>query len=203
MRQEHWENVYKTKSPQQVSWTQEKPNTSLKLIAALNLKPADAIIDVGGGDSNLVDHLLGLGFKDITVLDISKQALIRAQERLGDRASRVQWICCDITQFKPSRTYALWHDRAAFHFLTTPKSIEAYLALTRKFVKDFLVLGTFSKDGPAKCSGLEITQYDPQDIASTFAPDFQMVSSKKEVHITPFDTQQNFTFCSLKRTTAL
>jgi len=141
----HWENVYETKNPDQVSWTQKKPQTSLDFIRSSGLGKDASIIDIGGGDSNLVDFLLEEGYKNITVLDISAKALEKAQERLGESAHKVKWIATDITAFEPTETYDIWHDRAAFHFLTTPEQISKYIDIAEKSVKNCLILGTFSK----------------------------------------------------------
>jgi hypothetical protein len=197
----HWETVYKTKSPQQVSWTQVIPKTSLDFIAALKLPKAAKIIDVGGGDSNLVDHLLALGYKDITVLDISDEALNKAKTRLGKAAKQVTWITTNITDFEPTTQYDLWHDRAAFHFLTSTQEIAQYQQLVDTYVKSNLIIGTFSKDGPKKCSGLDITQYSTADLCDAFAQNFKKIDCKTEDHKTPFDTLQNFSFCSFKKST--
>lgn len=154
-----WETVYETKNPDQVSWTQETPITSLAFINSFGLPKSAKIIDVGGGDSNLVDHLLAEGFENITVLDISEKALEKSKKRLGDKASKVNWVVCDVTKFEPTTTFDVWHDRAAFHFLTTSEQVEKYMATARNSVNEYLIIGTFSERGPKKCSGLEIKQY--------------------------------------------
>src|ERR1041385_3623138 len=143
-RQTHWENVYEKKQPDEVSWTQEKPATSLKLIYELQLRKDAGIIDVGGGDSKLVDYLLDEGYQDITVLDISAKALEKAKNRLQSKAERVNWIVSDVLDFQPEGTYDLWHDRAAFHFLTSPQEIKKYVDIVERAVSRFLVIGTFS-----------------------------------------------------------
>ena len=158
--------------------------------------PLDApIIDIGGGDSFLAEHLLNLGYSDITVLDISAKALARAQERLGDQAAKVSWVVSDITNFKPERKYAVWHDRAAFHFLTNLKEINHYTKIITQSLSlnGYVILGTFSKNGPLKCSGIEISQYNTEDLITTFR-DLRLIESKAIEHLTPFDTSQNFTF---------
>ncbi|MCS3871458.1 SAM-dependent methyltransferase [Chryseobacterium ginsenosidimutans] len=195
----HWENVYETKNPDQVSWTQKKPQTSLDFINSFGLKKDAKIIDIGGGDSHLVDFLLHEGYENITVLDISEKALEKAKERLGEKAEKVQWIVTDITEFEPTETYHIWHDRAAFHFLITPEQISKYVEITEKAVSKFMVLGTFSKDGPTKCSGLEITQYDEESMTKKFETSFETIHCITEDHTTPFDTVQNFVFCSFKK----
>ena len=195
----HWETVYETKNPEQVSWTQEKPQISLDLINSLELDKSAKIIDVGGGDSKLVDYLLEKGFENVSVLDISATALEKAKKRLGDKANNVNWIVSDITEFSPSTTYDLWHDRAAFHFLTTPEQISKYVNIVRNAVTGYLIIGTFSENGPKKCSGLDIKQYSEDKLITEFENYFEKITCTTEDHITPFDTMQNFLFCSFKR----
>lgn len=191
---EHWNTIYSTKSPSEVSWTQETPERSLYFIHNTNLSKATAIIDIGGGDSCLVDYLLKENYTDITVLDISEEAINRAKMRLGKNASKIKWIVCDINTFSPTRTYDIWHDRAAFHFLTQPKDIERYITLINSYVSSFFIIGTFSKNGPLKCSGLDIKQYTGQDLEELVIKNFNLVEYMNEDHITPFETVQNFTF---------
>ena len=192
----HWETVYSTKTPQEVSWTQEKPAISLDFISSFKLDKSASIIDIGGGDSLLVDFLLDLGYTNISVLDISAHAIERAKVRLGDKASLVTWIVSDINEYQPEITYDLWHDRAAFHFLTAPSDIRRYASLVSNHAKN-LVIGTFSKDGPLKCSGLEITQYDEVSLGDLFkAEGFECIETKREDHQTPFGSTQNFVFAS-------
>ena len=197
-KKEHWEKVYETKTPDQVSWTQAKPELSLKFIHELAVDKNSPIIDIGGGDGKLVDFLLTDGFSDITVLDISGKAIERAKLRLGAVAEMVQWIELDINDFVPTRKYTLWHDRAAFHFLTTSYEQERYVNLVNTHVTDFLVIGTFSEEGPLKCSGLEIQQYAEFSMVDQFKG-FEKINCENENHLTPFDTIQNFIFCSFKK----
>jgi hypothetical protein len=198
-RKIHWETVYSTKQPHEVSWTQAVPQTSLDFIRGFNLPKTAAIIDIGGGDSQLVDCLLAEGYENLTVLDISENALLRAQKRLGDKAQKVRWIVSDITQFEPTEQYDVWHDRATFHFLTAEKQVNFYQNLTAKAVKGYLTIATFSKNGPKKCSGLEICQYDEADLEAVLTEQFDKIKCINEDHTTPFGTQQNFTFCSFKK----
>ena len=196
---EHWETVYATKTPQEVSWTQEKPTISLDFISSFQLDKSASIIDIGGGDSLLVDFLLDLGYTNISVLDISSHAIERAKVRLGEKASLVTWIVSDINDFEPLQNYDLWHDRAAFHFLTNQRDIERYVKLVSNHVKQ-LVIGTFSTNGPFKCSGLEITQYDENELGQLFGPlGFEVQTTKREDHMTPFGTTQNFVFASMMK----
>jgi len=195
-RKNHWEKVYETKQPNEVSWTQEYPKTSIDFIHETHLDKTANIIDIGGGDSKLVDYLLEEGCENITVLDISANALERAKKRLGKNAEKVTWIVSDITEFKPETIYDIWHDRATFHFLTTPSQIKKYVEITEKWVANFLILGTFSENGPKKCSGLDIKQYSESAIENQFLNSFKKLKCKTEDHTTPFETKQNFTFCS-------
>ena len=196
---DHWETVYKTKSPQQVSWTQEIPITSLQFIHSFNLPKSAEIIDVGGGDSTLVDYLLQEGFENLTVLDISEYALEKAKKRLGNNAIKVNWVVADITDFKPDRKFDIWHDRATFHFLTKKEQISKYLDTARDHVAGFITIGTFSNHGPQKCSGLPIKQYNEDNLIHELKNGFEKIHCITEDHITPFETKQNFTFCSFKR----
>lgn len=197
-RKNHWETVYNTKNPDEVSWTQEVPQISLDFIHSLQLDKSARIIDVGGGDSKLVDYLLNEGFENVTVLDISGKALERAKKRLGDKAHKVKWVESDILKFNPQETYDVWHDRAAFHFLTEPEQIQTYVELTKKVVDGHMILGTFSENGPKKCSGLDIKQYNEEAMEATFQ-NFEKIHCSTEDHKTPFNTTQNFIFCSFKK----
>lgn len=199
-RKKHWENIYGTKKINEVSWYQPTPETSLNLIDDLNIPKAASIIDIGGGDSFLVDNLLELGYQDITVLDISKKAIERAKLRIGKKSKQVKWIEADASNFTPTETYDLWHDRAAFHFLTDESEINNYIKAAKKGVKDsgYLIIGTFSTDGPKKCSGIEITQYSKKSLVSQFK-DFQKLNCQIIEHETPFNTTQSFIFCTFKK----
>lgn len=197
--QQHWDNVYATKDPDQVSWTQNIPTTSLEFIHSFPLDKNARIIDIGGGDSRLVDHLLAEGYTNLTVLDISAKALEKARVRLGKLAEKVNWIVSDATLFEPTTTYDVWHDRATFHFLTTAEQISAYLRIARKAVQGFMTIGTFSDQGPTKCSGLTIRQYNEVTLTEALDDGFRKIRCLTEDHITPFQTQQNFLFCSFKR----
>ena len=198
-RKNHWDTVYETKQPNEVSWTQENPKTSLDFINEIHFNKSAKIIDIGGGDSKLVDFLLNEGYENVTVLDISEKALERAKKRLGKNAEKVNWVVSDITEFKPETTYDIWHDRATFHFLTTPAQIKTYFEITEKWVTNFLIIGTFSENGPKKCSGLEIKQYSEIEIEKQFSNSFKKLKCITEDHITPFETKQNFTFCLFKK----
>ena len=198
-RKNHWEAVYETKQPREVSWTQENPKTSLDFIRETHLDKTAKIIDIGGGDSNLVDFLLEEGYEDISILDISAKGLDRAKKRLGKNAEKVNWIVSDITEFKPETVYDIWHDRATFHFLTTEEQIKKYEEITKKCVLNYLIIGTFSENGPKKCSGLDIKQYSETTIENQFSDSFIKLKCITEDHITPFETKQNFTFCVFEK----
>ena len=195
----HWETVYKTKDPNQVSWTQDVPKTSLDFIHSFGLKKTAKIIDIGGGDSKLVDYLIEEGFENITVLDISAQALDKAKKRLGNKAEKINWVVSDITEYKPKQTFDIWHDRATFHFLTTSEQIAKYMDTARTAVTGFLTIGTFSDNGPEKCSGLQIKQYSEEKLTAELQNGFDKIRCITEDHNTPFDTTQNFLFCSFKK----
>lgn len=200
-RKKHWEQIYQTKQLNEVSWYQSTPATSLNFFDQFKIPKAAKIIDVGGGDSLLVDHLLDRGYSDITVLDISESALVRAKLRLGQRAARVKWIVADAASFLPAEQYDFWHDRAAFHFLTQEKEIENYINTVQKSIKPsgILVIGTFSEKGPKKCSGIEIKQYSEDSMTERLKPFFEKIECISVEHNTPFDTIQQFVFCSFRK----
>jgi 2-polyprenyl-3-methyl-5-hydroxy-6-metoxy-1,4-benzoquinol methylase len=193
---EHWESVWARKKSNEVSWYQEYPKISIDLILSTNPSKDASIIDVGGGDSNLVDKLLDLGFKNITVIDISAKALERAKERLGKSAEMVKWIECDIRKFESSDRYDVWHDRALLHFLTSEKDLKNYVELTKKYIKEdgHLILATFSTNGPMMCSGLDTKQFSEESMKKLFASEFEHVKSFEEKHMTPFGTGQIFIY---------
>lgn len=197
----HWENVFKTKSLNEVSWYEPFPETSLSFFKESNISKSAKIIDIGGGDSFLADHLLKLGYTNITVLDISEAALDRAKLRLKDKSKRVKWIVADVADFSPLEKYDFWHDRAAFHFLTVEQSIINYVETIQRHLNKNgnLVIGTFSKNGPKKCSGLDIKQYSENTMSELFKAYFEKIKCIKIDHKTPFDTNQNFVYCWFKR----
>lgn len=202
-KQKHWENIYQTKELKEVSWYQPTPKTSLDFIKELNVPTTARIIDIGGGDSFLVDYLLELGYQDVSVLDISETAIEKAKQRLGRKAKNVKWIVTDITTFKSTEKYDLWHDRAAFHFLTSEQDISIYLNTAQQSIKPngFLIVGAFSEEGPKKCSGIDIRQYSETSMTQCFENLFTKIKCNVVDHKTPFDTTQNFIFCSFKKET--
>jgi len=200
-RKKHWETIYQTKELKDVSWFQPTPETSLSFLKQYNIPTTAKIIDIGGGDSFLVDNLLDLGYQDITVLDISAAALDKAKQRLGDRADKIKWIVADAATFRPTEKYDFWHDRAAFHFLTQEQEIENYLDTVQKSIQQtgVLVIGTFSEQGPKKCSGIEIKQYSETTMTDRLTRFFEKIKCITVDHKTPLDTIQNFIFCSFRK----
>ena len=197
--QNHWDSVYMAEK--QFSWFQPYPNTSMEFVELFQL-PKDAhIIDIGGGDSQFVDALLDKGYQNIYVLDISAQAIERAKQRLGPASSKVNWIVADVTEFIPPVQFDFWHDRAAFHFLTTEDKIYKYVSIAEHAIRKngYLVLGTFSEKGPEKCSGLEVKQYSAASMSARFELAFDRIKCIQEDHKTPFNTVQNFLFCSFRK----
>lgn len=200
-RKKHWEKIYQTKQLNEVSWFQPTPETSLDFIRQFNVPTTAKIIDIGGGDSFLVDNLLDKCYQDITVLDISEAAIERAKQRLGERATKVKWIVADAAKFQPTEKYDFWHDRAAFHFLTDEQEISNYLDTAQKNIRPtgVLVIGTFSEQGPKKCSGIEIKQYSENSMTVRLKNFFEKIKCITIDHKTPFDTIQNFVFCSFRK----
>jgi SAM-dependent methyltransferase len=198
-RERHWERIYDTRRPERLSWYQPYPAVSLELIEGLGPARDAPIVDVGGGASTLVDELLRRGHTDLTVLDISADALGVARRRLGASADRVRWEHTDLLDWAPGRRYAIWHDRAVFHFLTDPADADAYRALATASVAagGHLILATFAADGPDHCSGLPVARYDPDRLAARFAPAFAPVADRREHHRTPTGAEQRFTWLVL------
>lgn len=200
-RKKHWENIYQTKDLKDVSWFQPIPETSLDFFKQFNVPTNAKVIDIGGGDSLLVDHLLVLGYHDISVLDISAAAIDKAKQRLGDKAKNVKWIVADAATFKPTEKYDFWHDRAAFHFLTDEQEISNYLQTAQESINPtgVLIIGTFSEHGPKKCSGIEIKQYSETTMTDLLKKFFEKIKCITVDHKTPFGTIQNFVFCSFRK----
>lgn len=200
-QKQHWEKVFETKTDSEKSWFQPYPATSVQFIKELNIPKDAAIIDVGGGDSYLVDALVQEGYKDITVLDISGKALQNTQKRLGKNAGKVKWIESDVLHFHPPQKYDCWHDRAVFHFVTDDHEIKDYKKQIADSVKEEgkLIVGTFSEKGPEKCSGLPVHRYSQQQLTDSLATNFSKIKCIEEIHQTPFNTMQSFTFCSFQK----
>ena len=195
-KKQHWENVYRNKSPLEVSWYQQEPVLSLLLITSTQLSRGAPIIDVGGGSSTLVDKLYDQAYTDISVLDISGSALAHAKKRLANKADKVHWYETDVTHFKPPQKFALWHDRAVFHFLTSKADRESYVNVLKQALEPggHLIIMTFAIDGPRKCSGLDIVQYDADKLTAELGPGFKLVETGHEVHHAPAGNQQKFAY---------
>lgn len=201
----HWEAIYREKAEDEVSWYQPQATVSLRLIAQVGLAPEAPILDAGGGASRLVDGLLARGFSAITVLDLAGDALARARARLGAAAERVRWLEADLLDAAlPAARFALWHDRAVFHFLTTQAERSRYRAqlLHALAPEGWLVLGTFAEDGPERCSGLPVARWSSEALAAEFAPQFRLVHAERQCHRTPRGAEQRFSWCLLRRAAA-
>ena len=199
-RQEHWNEVYRTKGAQDVSWFQAEPVLSLELIKTARVPADGSILDVGGGASVLVDRLLEAGYARLGVLDISAEALALARQRLGARASGVEWFESDVTQFQPPHPFALWHDRAVFHFLTVAADRRAYVAALERTLAPggAVIIATFALDGPPQCSGLDVTRYDEQTLSAELGSGFALREVRCETHRTPWNTEQCFIYCQFQ-----
>jgi SAM-dependent methyltransferase len=200
-RAAHWQSVYESKGEREVSWFQESPSPSLELIALTGAGPASAIVDIGGGASRLIDALLAAGYADLTVLDLSDAALAASRTRLGAAGDSVDWVVADVTAWRPARTYDVWHDRAALHFLNAPEEQAAYVACVRRAVKigGHVIIGTFAVDGPEKCSGLPVTRHSAESIAALLGAGFALTDHRRHQHTTPWQSVQNFQFSSFVR----
>lgn len=198
---DHWEHIYQTKNLKEVSWYQDKPKISLELIKSFNLTKEASIIDVGGGDANLADYLLKVGFENISVLDISQTALDQVKNRLGKKAKNLKFIQADAADFQPEEKYHLWHDRATVHFLTEGWQIKKYLKTLKDSVVSggYVILATFSEKGPVKCSGRKIKQYSIEDMKELLSNKFENLECRNIDHTTPSGVVQNFTFCSFMK----
>jgi SAM-dependent methyltransferase len=202
-RKQHWEQVYETKAPDAVSWYVPHLGASLRYIKDTGLDPQKAhIIDVGGGESTLVDDLLAAGYRNVSVLDISEKALEVAAERLGSHAGLVMWIAADILEYNfAEASIDIWHDRAVFHFLTTDEQRQAYVAQVLKALRPggFAIVGTFGPNGPEKCSGLPVMRYAPDALHDTFGTRFTLLEHAVDMHTTPWGSSQEFVYCFCRR----
>lgn len=203
-RKAHWQNIYREKSPLDVSWYQQEPRLSLDLIRRTGVSSNEAIIDVGGGASVLVDFLCNEGFSKVSVLDISGHALADAEKRLGNAGSKIEWIESDITNFSPPHNYSLWHDRAVFHFLMDKSDREKYVSTLKQALRPegHLIIAAFAIGGPKQCSGLDIVQYDSPKLKAELGNEFELVDEINEIHITPANKEQAFTYFRFVRKTA-
>ena len=200
-KKKHWENIYQTKNIDGVSWYQETPYESIELIKKFSTTDSDMIIDIGCGKSFLADNLLKLNYKNITLVDISLNALKEVKDRLNNKS--LNFIETDVLNLKLEHTFDIWHDRAVFHFITNKKSIEKYISLCNEYIVEGgkLIIGTFAEDGPLKCSGLEIKRYSVENLKELFKENFEFIEGFKKLHSTPFGTQQSFTFCVFRKIT--
>ena len=200
-KKKHWENIYQTKNIDGVSWYQETPYESIELIKKFSTTDSDLIIDIGCGKSFLADNLLKLNYKNITLVDISLNALKEVKERLNNKS--LNFIETDVLNLKLERTFDIWHDRAVFHFITNKKSVEKYISLCNEYIGEGgkLIIGTFAEDGPLKCSGLEIKRYSVENLKELFKENFEFIKGFKKLHSTPFGTRQSFTFCVFRKIT--
>lgn len=200
-RRTHWDKVYEKRRPEDLTWFQEVPETSLSLIRQAGIGPKAPIIDVGGGTSSLPSSLLDEGYGNISVLDVSSTALSKARERLGPRAGRVDWIEADVLRLEPSTPWALWHDRAVFHFLTSESEREAYLKVLGRGLQEggHLIMATFALDGPSRCSGLDCVRYSPNSLESLLGSEFSLRGEAKESHRTPAGGIQAFSYAWFQR----
>ena len=200
-KKKHWENIYQTKNIDGVSWYQETPYESIELIKKFSTTDSDMIIDIGCGKSFLADNLLKLNYKNITLVDISLNALKEVKDRLNNKS--LNFIETDVLNLNLEQTFDIWHDRAVFHFITNKKSVEKYISLCNEYIGEGgkLIIGTFAEDGPIKCSGLEIKRYSVENLKKLFKENFEFLEGFKKLHCTPFDTQQSFTFCVFRKIT--
>lgn len=199
-RKQHWENVYQTKTDQDVGWYQDNPETSLKLVEKYGKRKDSQIIDVGGGNSHLSRILMSMGYTNLTILDLSSHALKRSQSRIKN-AHQLKWIETDVLSFEAKQQFQIWHDRAVFHFLLSDNEIKKYAEIAAKqIVKGgYLILGTFSETGPKSCSGLPITQYSEKKFQKVFKDNFVFVESFEAAHTTPSGNPQNFIWVVLRK----
>ena len=195
-RKEHWENVYKDKSPLEVGWYVNEPVLSLQLIANTQVALNSPIIDVGGGASVLVDHLCDKGYNNLSVLDISANALACVKDRLGDRADKIEWYDDDVTCFNPPHQFAVWHDRAVFHFLKDEPDRRSYVDVLKRALepKGHVIIAAFAIGGPTQCSGLDIVQYDAEKLQAELGEGFELLEERSELHITPSNKEQKFAY---------
>ncbi len=200
-RQKHWNGVYGAKGEAEVSWFQQTPKPSLDLLRLVGAGTDDAVIDIGGGASRLVDYLMDQGFEKISVLDLSEAALRTARVRLGERGAKVKWIAADVTNWEPGELYDVWHDRAALHFLTEPMDQAAYAARLKKGLRigGHAIIGTFAPDGPEKCSGLPVVRHDASSLSALLGREFVLIDTRRHDHKTPWASVQNFQFSTFRR----
>lgn len=200
-RQQHWDRVYTQNTPTEVSWYQAEATPSLQALDRFEAPASSPLIDIGGGASTLVDALLARGWRDLTVLDIAEPAMKASRRRLGSLAEKVEWIVADVTRWQPPRSFQVWHDRAVFHFLTHPEQRDAYRSALLAGVAPggLVIIATFALEGPDKCSGLPVQRYDAHGLAAELGGEFTLIEYWQEVHVTPWETRQSFTWCAFRR----
>ncbi len=201
LQQQHWEATYRDRLPESVTWYQERPALSLSLIEATGIGSDAAVVDVGGGCSRLVDHLLDEGYTNLTVLDLSSTAMRYARQRLGDSERNVTWVEADVLEYRFDTTFDVWHDRAVFHFLTDPVNRERYVARLNDAVSigGHVIVATFGLDGPERCSGLPVQRYGPEALSQALGVDFEVVGMQYETHHTPTGATQQFLYGHFQR----
>jgi SAM-dependent methyltransferase len=200
-RGQHWEDVYRTKGEREVSWFQEAPALSLELIRSTGATRHSSVVDIGGGASRLVDALVDEGYEAVTVLDLSESALATAKARLAPAAAGVTWIVADVVGWKPRQRYDVWHDRAAFHFLTDADDRTAYIACLREGLRagGHAIIATFALDGPERCSGLPVVRYDAASLGEVLGDAFSLIETRRHDHLTPMGSTQRFQFSVFRR----
>jgi ubiquinone/menaquinone biosynthesis C-methylase UbiE len=203
-RTEHWEALYTTRDATSVGWFEPVPTVSLRRIREAVEAGARSLVDIGGGSSRLIDHVLDLGLDRMAVVDIAEHGLEIARERLGERVARVEWIVGDVTELEDVGRFDIWHDRAVFHFLTDERDRDRYVALAERTVSPggFAVMATFAADGPEQCSGLPVCRYDPVELARECGPNFELLDSERYVHTTPRGVHQSFAYSTFRRRAA-
>ena len=204
-RKEHWNRVYAAKGPEDVSWHQDRPSLSLRLIENSGMPLDGGVIDVGGGASALAHHLVRAGYSHVAVLDLSAAALDHARQRAGAEAGRIEWIEADVTAFTPARAFGVWHDRAVFHFLTDRADRAKYVEALNRALRPggHVILATFSPDGPAQCSGLPVRRYDAASIGAELGDGFELLEHIDETHLTPWQAEQQFRYFHFRKRSGL
>ena len=197
----HWENIYSSKNEDGVSWFQEYPQTSIDLIEKYSINKSISIIDIGSGRSRILKNLIENEYEDLTYLDISKEACSKSKISFGNKQDLVQWHVANVLDFNTDNNFSIWHDRAVFHFLTSKEDIEKYKQVALKNIQKggYLILGTFSENGPEKCSGLNVSRYSTESLKEIFNPELKMIESVTIDHKTPFNLTQNFLFSIFKK----
>lgn len=198
--QEHWQQIYSSKAADEVSWFQREPEMSLRLIEKYS-SPSSHVIDVGAGESLLVDQLMSCGYRELIVMDISSSALLDVKSRLGTNADGVQFEVADVRHWQSSQTFDVWHDRAVFHFMNSDEEVASYAKTLQKSISTggIAIIGTFAEDGPTQCSGLDVRRYSSDQLEAVFSGEFSLIETDSEEHVTPWGSNQHFTWVVLRR----